>query len=52
MPTGWTCSAGCSCRSYNEGLSISPSTLRDLGEREIEIDLDIYGAGPIDEEDE
>jgi hypothetical protein len=36
-------------RTYNEGLTISPST---LGEREIKIDLDIYGAGPIDEEDE
>jgi hypothetical protein len=39
-------------RTYNEGLTISPSTLRDLGEREIKIDLDIFGAGPIDKEGE
>ena len=39
-------------RSYNEGLSLSPSTLRDLGEREIVLALDIYGAGPIEEEDD
>jgi hypothetical protein len=39
-------------RSYNEGLSLSPNTLRDLGEREIMLGLDIYGAGPIEEEDD
>jgi uncharacterized protein DUF4279 len=32
-------------KHYNEALVISPSTLRDLGEREIKLDLDIYGAG-------
>jgi hypothetical protein len=37
---------------YNEGLSISPSTLRDLGEREIALGLDIYGAGSLDEDDD
>lgn len=34
--------------SYNEGLTLGPSTLRDLGEREIKIDFDIYGAGEIE----
>jgi hypothetical protein len=39
-------------QSFNEGLSLSPSTLRDLGEREILLGLDIYGAGPIEIEEE
>jgi hypothetical protein len=29
----------------NEGVSVTPETLRKLGERGIELSLDIYGAG-------
>jgi uncharacterized protein with von Willebrand factor type A (vWA) domain len=35
-------------RDHNEGLSLSPTSLRALGDREILLDLDIYGAGPIE----
>lgn len=34
--------------TFNEGVTISPETLRGLGERGIELGLDIYGNGPVD----
>ena len=34
---------GLEMKETNEGLSISPETLRKLGERGIELGLDIYG---------
>lgn len=39
-------------QSHNEGLSLSPGTLRDLGEREITLSLDIYGLEEIGVEDD